>query len=140
MKLFDANILLYAVDSGSSYHAKCKRLLEDALSQELVAFSWEGLSAFLRIITNSRVYTTPLSSREAAQYVDQWLSRSNSSIVTATDEHWQVFSELLHADEVRANLVMDAHLAALAICHGAQLYSTDSDFARFRNLKWHLVR
>jgi predicted nucleic acid-binding protein len=31
---------------------------------------------------------------------------------------------------------MDAHLAALAIEHGLQIYSTDSDFARFPSLRW----
>jgi predicted nucleic acid-binding protein len=34
------------------------------------------------------------------------------------------------------NLTSDGHLAALAIEHGAELYSCDSDFARFPGLKW----
>jgi hypothetical protein len=34
------------------------------------------------------------------------------------------------------NLVTDAHLAALAIEHGLTLCSADTDFARFRKLKW----
>jgi len=34
------------------------------------------------------------------------------------------------------NLVGDAHLAALAIEHGATLASSDNDFARFRGLRW----
>ena len=32
--------------------------------------------------------------------------------------------------------MMDAHLAALAIEHGATLYSADRDFARFPDLNW----
>jgi predicted nucleic acid-binding protein len=31
---------------------------------------------------------------------------------------------------------MDAALAALAIEHGATLYTTDRDFARFAELRW----
>jgi len=34
------------------------------------------------------------------------------------------------------NLVSDAHLAALAIEHGAELCSADTDFARFPRLRW----
>lgn len=140
MKLFDANILLYAVDSDSTYHKQCKKLLEEALSKEIVGFTWEGLTAFLRIITNPRVYTNPLTGREAQVYVDEWISRPNSQILTASAAHWQTLAKFLQADEVRANLIMDAHLAALAISHDAALYSTDSDFARFEGLKWKLVR
>jgi predicted nucleic acid-binding protein len=36
-----------------------------------------------------------------------------------------------------ANLVTDAHLAALAIEHGCALASTDADFSRFPKVKWH---
>jgi len=35
-----------------------------------------------------------------------------------------------------ANLVTDARLAALAIEHGCEIISTDSDFSRFPGLKW----
>lgn len=34
-----------------------------------------------------------------------------------------------------ANLVIDAHLEALAIEHGSELASSDSDFARFPKLE-----
>ena len=33
-------------------------------------------------------------------------------------------------------MIPDAHLAALAIEHGLELCSTDSDFARFEGLRW----
>ena len=40
------------------------------------------------------------------------------------------------AAKQRANLVPDAHLAALAIEHGLRLCTTDGDFARFPGLRW----
>jgi hypothetical protein len=43
---------------------------------------------------------------------------------------------LLNGGSVRANLVPDAHLAALAIEHGLLLASTDGDFARFPGLRF----
>ena len=32
--------------------------------------------------------------------------------------------------------MMDAHLAALAIEHQAELHSNDTDFSRFSGLRW----
>ena len=43
---------------------------------------------------------------------------------------------MLHSGNATSNLVSDAHLAALALEHNCTLASTDSDFARFRGLKW----
>jgi len=37
---------------------------------------------------------------------------------------------------ITGNLVSDAHLAALAIGYGAELCSTDNDFAIFSGLRW----
>ena len=39
-------------------------------------------------------------------------------------------------NEEASSLTSDAHLAALAIEHGAELCSSDHDFARFPGLKW----
>jgi predicted nucleic acid-binding protein len=56
--------------------------------------------------------------------------------VHPTEKHWQIFRETLVSGKATANLVMDAHLAALALEHGCQLNSTDTDFARFPKLAW----
>jgi len=42
----------------------------------------------------------------------------------------------LRSDHDAGNLTTDAHLAALAIEYQAELASTDSDFGRFRGLRW----
>jgi len=42
---------------------------------------------------------------------------------------------LLPAAQVSGPLVMDGHLAALAIEHGATLYTNDKDFARFSGVR-----
>jgi uncharacterized protein len=44
--------------------------------------------------------------------------------------------DLLARLGVAGNLTSDAHLAALAIEHGATLYSADNDFSRFAGLRW----
>jgi predicted nucleic acid-binding protein len=54
----------------------------------------------------------------------------------ATERHKDVLARLLAREAFRANLVPDAHLAALAIEHGLTLCSADGDFARFAGLSW----
>ena len=45
---------------------------------------------------------------------------------------------LLRSAGVAGNLTTDAHLAALAIEHGATVLSFDRDFARFEGVRWTL--
>ena len=46
------------------------------------------------------------------------------------------FIALLLATGAQANLVPDAHLAALALEHGLTVCSTDSDFGKFPDIRW----
>lgn len=137
MKLVDANVLLYAVDEGSPHHGVAKPWLEAELSgSETFAFAWAVLLAFLRLSTNPRVFESPLSGDEALDLVDSWLEQPNVTVLHPTDRHAQLLRELLTPLGTAANLVSDAHLAALAIEHGAELASGDSDFGRFAGLQW----
>lgn len=65
-----------------------------------------------------------------------WLDVGPVRISKATDTRRVVVGSLLEATVTRANLVPDAHLAAIAIEHGLVLCSTDGDFARFPRLRW----
>ena len=91
---------------------------------------------FLRIITNGRIMPTPLPPEIALEIIDEWLGQPPSRIVVPTEEHWPILKELLTPLGTAANLTSDAHLAALAIEHGARLFSTDNDFGRFAGLRW----
>jgi uncharacterized protein len=135
--LVDANILLYAEDSTSSRHFQARNWWDDQLSQSgPVCLCWTVLSAFIRIGTNPRVYEHPLSLEQALTRVQSWLEQPCTRVLRPTEHHWAVFQQMLKEGQAVANLVTDAHLAALAFEHGCQLASTDSDFARFPKLKW----
>lgn len=137
MKLPDANVLLYAIDGTSSRHGPARRWLEERLSEtETVAFAWVVLLAFVRLVTNPRVFTKPLDAADALDIVDGWLAQPCATVVHPTERHPAVLRELLAPVGTAGNLVTDAHLAALAIEHGAELCSSDSDFSRFRGLRW----
>ena len=137
MILVDANILLYAEDSLQSRHQQARSWWDDQLSGTgVVCLCWTVLSAFIRIGTNPRVFEHPLSLEQALARVQSWLDQPCTRVVRPTERHWTVFQQVLTDGQAVANLVTDAHLAAIAIEHGCELASTDSDFARFPKLKW----
>ncbi|NGZ09798.1 MAG: type II toxin-antitoxin system VapC family toxin [Nitrospira sp. LK70] len=137
MILVDANLLLYAYHPRSEQHEASKAWLESTLSgTELVRFAWLTLWAFLRISTNPRAFEHPLTSTEAEAAVATWLSQPQVGIVEPGDRHWDILQGLMQKGQTVGPLVMDAVLAAIALEHGAILYTTDRDFSRFPGLKW----
>ena len=136
MRIVDANVLIYAVNSSAEHHRSARRWLDDALSsREPVAFSWTVLLAFIRITTHPAIFASPLSALEAMAVVRAWLDQPVSVIVEPTPRHVDVLAGLLAEAGTAANLVNDAHLAALAVEHDAVLVSFDSDFGRFAGLR-----
>ena len=137
MKVVDANLLLYAIDQRSPRHPAARSWLERQLSgQEPVAFAWIVLLAFARLSTNPIVFERPLSPDRAFDVLDRWLAQPCAIIVHPGDRHAAVVRQLLKPLGTAGNLVTDAHLAALAIEHGAELHSCDADFSRFSGLRW----
>jgi toxin-antitoxin system PIN domain toxin len=135
--LVDANILLYAEDSRSALHKPAREWWDAQLSGAApVCLSWAVISAFIRISTNNRVFERPLSLEEAIDRVQSWLAQPCVRVIHPAQAHWTTFQEMLRKGKARGNLVSDAHLAALAVEHGCELNSTDSDFSRFPKLKW----
>ncbi|MEE8399415.1 MAG: type II toxin-antitoxin system VapC family toxin [Desulfobacterales bacterium] len=137
MILVDANLLLYAVDALHPHHEKARSWWDGQLSGTgTICLCWTVLSAFIRIGTNPRVFEHPLSLEQALSQVQSWIDQPCTRVIRPTEQHWTVFKQVLMEGQAVANLVTDAHIAALAIEHGCELVSTDSDFARFPKLKW----
>jgi len=137
MMLIDANILIYAHVSSFVQHNPAR----DWLDQQLNGFApvglpWISLVAFLRLVTNPRVFERPEPMSDAWQQVRSWLSLDTTWVPQPTERHADILGKFLALPGVHSNLVPDAHLAALAVEHGLTLYSTDGDFARFEALRW----
>jgi toxin-antitoxin system PIN domain toxin len=135
--LLDANLLLYAVHEESPQHAATVEWLTAQLNgPRRVGLPWQSLSAFLRISTHPRAFQRPLTSETAWARVSDWLAAPTAWIPNPGAEHARILGEIITTHDARGNLVPDAQLAALAIEHGVALCSTDTDFARFTNLRW----
>lgn len=136
MILVDANVALYAYDRSSPQHDAARRWFEGALNgDEDVRFALVTLLGFLRISTNPPVFRRPLPASRAIAIVSGWMARPNVGIATPSERHWRILDDVAARGQARGPLLMDAHLAALAIEHGATLATTDRGFTRFRGLR-----
>ncbi len=137
MRLCDANILIYAFDTSSPHHKRCKMWLDGHLNgMQKIGFPWPSLLAFVRIVTNPRIYEFPASIPEAWNQVEAWLGNETAFIPQPSRNHSGFMKKILQATQLKSNDLPDAHLAALAIEHGLILCSTDSDFSRYKDIKW----
>jgi uncharacterized protein len=134
--IVDANVLLYAVNESMRQHAQAKRWVEGALSgEEPVGFAWVVLLAFVRIATLPALSPDPLTPQDACGLVEDWLGADPATVVAPTARHLGVLRGFLEESGTAGNLTTDAHLAALAVEHGARICSFDRDFARFRGVR-----
>jgi uncharacterized protein len=137
MKLIDLNLFVYAYSADAKQHDAANRWLEAALSGiEPVALPWQVLLGFVRVMTNRHVASPPLAVGEALDITDAWLAQPCTVIVHPTERHPAVLRRMLEAVGIGKNFTMDAHLAALAVEHNAEVCSADSDFARFPGVRW----
>lgn len=127
---------MYAYNEDAPQHLAAKKWLEEQFSSlNGFGLSWQVITAFLRISTNPRAFPQPFDLLEAIDIVDEWIELPNIKIITPSAVHWKIFQDLITEGQTKAALMMDAHLAALAIEHDTTLATTDSDFQKFSKLK-----
>jgi toxin-antitoxin system PIN domain toxin len=135
--LIDANILIYAHVSSFIQHKVARDWLDQQLNAAApVGLPWNSLIAFLRLVTNPRVFERPQPIGDAWQQVRTGLTAEGAWVPQPTERHADLLGEFLALPGIHGNLVPDADLAALAVEHGLTLCSTDGDFARFPGLRW----
>jgi len=135
--LADANLLVYAHVATFLQHDKARAWLDDRLNGTApVGIPWPTILAFVRLVTNPRIFERPENIEVAWKQVEEWLDCPPVWIPQPTQRHREILGPLLITQTIRANLVPDAHLAALAIEHALILCSTDGDFGRFQGLRW----
>ncbi len=136
MKLIDTNLLVYAYVPALEQHAAARRWFEETVSQdEAVGLAWVSVLGFLRVVTNPRIFRVPIRLDRAVAVVDEWLEQQAVEIVLPTPRHWLTLREMLTTGQAGGALTTDAHVAALALEHGATVYTTDRDFTRFPGIR-----
>lgn len=129
----DANVLLYASDERSPFHARAAEFLATcAAGTESFCLTWPTLMAYLRISTHPSLFKNPLSTAEATANIEALLHLPHVMLLSEREGFWDVYRRATQRLTLRGNLVSDAHLAALLLQHEVTvLYTNDSDFEQF---------
>ena len=133
----DINLLVYAYNAEDPNHEEAKVWWEDLLNgTDPVGLSWIVMSGFLRLMTHPRVLERPMGLSRATGHVRSWLELPSVLTLEPGKRFSSLFLGFLESSGAGGNLTTDAYLAALSIEHQAELHSNDSDFSRFKGLRW----
>ena len=137
MVLLDVNVLVTAAREDAPRHREIKSYVE-ALRRGPEPFGLSDLvlSGTMRVLTHPRIFAPPTPPKLARAYVAALRSTPNAVIVAPGQRHWEIFVGLLEQSGAIGNLVSNAWHAALAIEHGCEWITEDSDFSRFPGLRW----
>lgn len=133
----DINLLIYAHNKRDPLHGPAKAWWESALNGNIpVGLPWITSSGFIRIMTNRRILTEPISSGDAVDLVRTWLDQPAVVVLQPGPKFAGLFLGYLGKLGTAGDLTTDAQLAALAVENQAELHSNDADFSRFDGLRW----
>ena len=129
----DVNLLLYASDISSPFHAEARSFLESCMNRhDILYLSWPTIMSYLRMATHPSIFDEPLTPEEAMANVETLLNLPQCRCLAEEDGFWETWRATTGEVSVRGNLVPDTHLAALLRFHGVRrLYTHDRDFRRF---------
>lgn len=137
MILPDINLLVHAYNSESPVHAPARAWWEGLLNgTRPVGLAWAAILGFIRVTTHRQILANPLPVTAACAHARAWLAQPYVGLIDPSARHSEILFGLLESLGTAGNLTTDAHLAALAIEHQAELHSTDADFQRFPGLLW----
>lgn len=133
MIVLDANLLLYAHNPVFPQHEAVAFWLEETLSEgkDSLAITWQVATAFIRISTNPRIFDIPFDISTSANCLNELFAHPLVQQIGPTERHWGIYSAILIEQKLKGDIVMDAHIAAIAVEHNAAVASTDKNFRRF---------
>lgn len=137
MILCDVGVLLHAMIRRAEHHEVCRREVERLRSTPReMAVSELVLAAVVRIGTNPRVFRPCPTTGEVLGFVNALRSPPEVRQVVPGPRHWTIFEDLIRTTGIRGSDTTDAYLAALALEHGCEWWTTDAGFHRFPGLRW----
>jgi len=133
----DINLLVYAHNETAPLHRGARAWWEELMQKEMpIGLPWAVVFGFVRLVTHAAVLEDPLPPGEALDRVESWLEQPNVEILEPGPKHLRIVRDLFDAAGLAGGLTTDAHLAAIAIEHRAEIHSNDTDFGRFPGLRW----
>lgn len=136
MRALDTNVLVYALVAGTDRHERARHVLaEHAEGSRPWALPWACAYEFLRVVTHPEVFESPMPIGRAVSCLGRVLDSPSVSLLSESERHPAIMSEVLEESGATGNLVHDAHIAALCLEHGVrEIVTGDTDFRRFPGL------
>src|SRR5262249_34250278 len=91
------------------------------------------LAGFLQIVTNPKIFRPATPMQTALAFCRKLVEWPRAVFVMPSRTHWDLFVKMCNA--IEGPLLSDACVAALPLGYGCELFTTDSDFARFKGLR-----
>ena len=134
----DTNLLVYAYNNEVAQHVTARQWWESMLTgNESIGIPWVVSTGFIRLMTNPRVVVSPISTSDAVEHVREWFQYEHVTPINPGSGHLTHLHQILQVAGRGGNLVTDAHIAAVAMEHQAEVHTyNESDFARFPGLRW----
>ena len=129
----DVNVLVAAFRVDHSHHVPARTWLSRALEACATGGTLEILpmvaAAFVRLVTDARVFRIPDSARDAHAFLRNLLAADGASMPHLGSE-WNTFERLCIDLGVVGEDVPDAWIAAVVTADGLHLVTFDRDFTR----------
>ena len=134
----DVNLLVYAYNDGAPEFDVARQWWEKLMvGDETIGLPWVVTTGFVRLMANPSSVASPLAPTVAADHVRHWFLFPHVIPINPGLDHLAFFRQVLDFPGSGHNIVTDAHIAALAIEHKAEVHSADRHFGRFPGVRWH---
>jgi toxin-antitoxin system PIN domain toxin len=133
--IFDSNILIYLAFKGAKeYKATLNVVNRIFAAREIVILTEAIVLSFLRISTSLK--PTPLMEKEAREFLDALLDYPHLQLFAPSVPHYKNLTANLVKQKIKGNLVMDAHIAEVALLTNSTIITNDDDFKKFPRVKF----
>jgi uncharacterized protein len=137
MILPDVNVLVYAFRREAEHHERYAAWLARMVAgADELALHDTVLAGVARVVTNPKIFADPAPLIVALDFLARIRAARRARWLASSDVTWTELDQLARTDRgLRANLVPDALLAALARTHGCRIATADRGFARFPGVR-----
>ncbi len=133
----DVNLLVYTADATCAHHDEARDWWQRTLNDNKpVGLAWHSILGYVRILSDQRILKSPAAVDDLLDDAENWLARPHVALIRPAQHHLQALRSMCRGSQFSGETLPDAHLAALAVTYRGTIYSADSDFGRFPDIRW----
>jgi predicted nucleic acid-binding protein len=135
--LLDTNILVYANNADSPFHAPCRALVEKAIAGDIDAvIAVQNLVELYAVITDKRRVERPLSSDDGRKLIEFYATLDTLRIISPSVNSLSILTQLIAEQKPQAQHIFDFMLVATMMENNVSgIYTYNADhFKPFKNL------